>query len=156
MPLPRLVAISVCAGLLGAQLAVAIPPASDRSWYWPFLPYPMYARAHARSDTVVVPQLRARECGESKPEVILSSSVLGVPLHQLTALLITIARAPGSDAANDAKTRLARAIEAEYPARYCSASAWARTIRINDPSTYDLHDPMHMAAVWELNRTEAK
>ena len=156
MPLPKLVAASLCAGVLGVQLAVAIPPASDRSWYWPFLPYPMYSKAHAHSDSLIVAELRVRECGESKSDVILNASVFGTPLHQLTALLTTIARAPDSNSANVAKARLGRAIEAEFPARYCAASAWARTVRVADPLTYDLHNPMRRAAVWKLNRTESR
>jgi hypothetical protein len=156
MLLPKLIAVAVCAGVLGAQLALAIPPAPDRSWYWPFLPYPMYSKAHASSDTLIVPQLRVRACGDSSHEVILDANTLGAPLHHLTALLTTIARAPGSDSASDAQGRLGRAIEAEFPARYCAASAWARTVRVDDPSTYDLHNAMHRVAVWDVNRTDSK
>jgi hypothetical protein len=156
MPLPKLIAVSICTGVLGAQLAVAIPPASGRSWYWPFLPYPMYSQAHAQSDTLIVPQLRVRACGESHPEQILGARALGVPLHQLTASLTTIARAPNSDSANAAKARLGRAVEAEYPARYCEASAWVRTVRVDDASTYDLRNPMHRIVGWNVNQTGSR
>jgi hypothetical protein len=156
MPLPKLIAAAACIGILGAQLSVAFPPASDRSWYWPFLPYPMYSQAHARSDTLVVPQLRAGECADPTHEVILDATTLGAPLHQLTGLLTTIVRAPGSAAAGGSEGRLARAIEAEYPARYCVASAWVRTIRVADTATYDLHAPLRRVAVWSVNPAESK
>jgi hypothetical protein len=156
MPLPKLVAAAACTAILGAQFSVAFPPASDRSWYWPFLPYPMYAQPHAQSDTLLVAELRVRECGEAKHEWILNAKALGTPLHQLTALLSNIARAPDSEVAESAKGRLGRAIEAEFPARYCVASAWARTVRVNDTSTYDLHNAMHRVAVWDLNQAEKK
>jgi hypothetical protein len=156
MPLPRIIAVSICTGVLGVQLAVAVPPASERSWYWPFLPYPMYSRSHARSDTLIVPQLRVRACGESTREEILDASTLGAPLHQLRSLLTMIVRAPNSDTANIARGRLARAIEAEFPARYCAASAWTRTVRVGDQSTYDLDNTMHLASEWELNRAGSK
>ena len=156
MPLPKLLVTVACVAVLATQFAVATPLAADRSWYWPFLPYPMYSKAHARSDTLIVSQLRVRACGESKREEILEASTLGAPLQQLTSLLTKIARAPDSDTANEAKGRLGRAIEAEFPARYCAASAWARTVRVADPLTYDLHNPMRRAAVWNLNRTESR
>jgi hypothetical protein len=156
MPLPKLIAAAVCVSILGAQLSVAFPPASDRSWYWPFLPYPMYSKAHALSDTLVVPQLRAEQCEDPTHEVILDATTLGAPLHQLTGLLTTIARAPESAAADSAMGRLSRAIEAEYPARYCVAAAWARTIRVADTATYDLHSPLRRVTVWSVNRAESK
>ena len=81
MPLPKLVAAAVVAGVLGAQFAVSTPLAPDRSWYWPFLPYPMYAQAHVVTDTLAVPQLRVSECGSARAEAILSARVLGAPLH---------------------------------------------------------------------------
>jgi hypothetical protein len=156
MPLPKLVAVAACIGILGAQLAVALPLASDRSWYWPFLPYPMYARAHARSDTLVVPQLRVTECGGANGDVILSASAIGAQIHQLRGLLSVIARAPGSDSAIIARGVLSRAIEAQFPARYCEASAWVRTVRVADTSTYGLHNPMHRAATWDVNGKESR
>jgi hypothetical protein len=154
MPIPKLVAIAACIGILGAQLAVALPFASDRSWYWPFLPYPMYAQAHSRSDTLVVPQLRVTECGGATRDVILSASALGAQIHQLRGLLSVVARVPGSDSAIIARGVLSRAIEAQFPARYCEASAWVRTVRVADTSTYGLHNPMRRAAAWDLNGKE--
>jgi hypothetical protein len=153
MPLPKLVAAAVCIGVLGAQIFIASPASPNRNgWYWPFLPYPMYAKAHARSDTVVVPQLRLAECGGAKADEILPEDSLGVPLGQLLSSLTTIARVPESAAAKSAAGRLSRAIEAQYPGRYCTASAWVRTVYVADTSTYDLHEPMRRAAEWAVNR----
>jgi hypothetical protein len=151
MPLPKLVAAVVCAGILGTQIVIASPMSPDRSWYWPFLPYPMYSRAHTVSDTIVVAQLRASECVSASNETILSERSLGAPLHQLVSLVTTIARAPESDTAAVARERLSGAIEAQYPGRYCAASAWVRTTRVADGATYDLRGPMHRAAAWTLN-----
>jgi hypothetical protein len=156
MPLPKLVAAAVVAGVLGAQFVVATPLAPDRSWYWPFLPYPMYAKAHQASDTLAVPQLRVSACGSARPEAIMSASALGAPVQQVTSLLGTIARAPESDQGAHARARLSRALEAEFPARYCTASVWVRTVRIADPSTYDLENPMRRAAVWSVKQADAR
>jgi hypothetical protein len=156
MPLPKLIVVSICTGVLGAQLAVAIPPAPDRGWYWPFLPYPMYSKAHARSDTLIVPQLRVSQCGELQSGRILSANALGIPLHRMTDFLTTIARAPDSGSAAGAKARLGRAIEAEFPARYCSASAWVRVVRVADTATYGLHNQMRRVVAWNMNDTRSR
>jgi hypothetical protein len=153
MPLPKVVATAACVAMLGAQLAVATPLASERSWYWPFLPYPMYAKAHVASDTLVVPQLRVRECGHAAPEEVLDASALGTPLHRLRSVLTIIVGAPGSASADSAKDRIGRAIEAEFPGRYCSASAWARVVRVADTATYGLHSQMRRAVAWNMSDT---
>jgi hypothetical protein len=153
MPLPKLVAAAVCIGVLGAQIFIASPASPNRSgWYWPFLPYPMYAKAHARTDTLVVPQLRVAECGGATAEMILPEDSLGVPLGQLLSSLTTIARVPQGESAKSAAERLSRVIEAQYPGRYCTASAWVRTVYVADDATYDLHRPMRRAAMWAVNR----
>jgi hypothetical protein len=157
MPLPKLVAAAVCIGVLGAQISIASPASPNRNgWYWPFLPYPMYAKAHARTDTLVVPQLRVAECGGATAEMILPEDSLGAPLSQLLSNLTTIARVPHSEVATIAAERLSRAIEAQYPGRYCTASAWVRTVYVADRATSDLHGPMRRAAVWAVNRTGPK
>ncbi len=156
MPLPKFVAVAAIVGVLGAQLAVATPLATDRSWYWPFLPYPMYAKAHALSDTLVVPQLRVATCAAPHPETVMPARTLGPPLQQVMSLLGTVARAPESEEGTAARARLSRAIEAEFPARYCSASVWVRIVRVADPSTYDLRNPMQRAAAWSVNEASAR
>ena len=72
------------------------------------------------------------------------------------SLLGTIARAPESDVGAQARARLSRAIEAEFPARYCTASVWVRTVRVADPSTYDLRNPVRRAAKWSVNGAAAR
>jgi hypothetical protein len=152
MPLPKLVAAAVCVGVLGAQVAIASPASSDQhGWYWPFLPYPMYALAHVRSDTLVVPQLRATECAGAKSHVILTEDSLGAPHSQLLSTLGTISRVPESEVARRAAGRLSGAIEAQYPGRFCTASAWVRTVYIADTATYDLDRPLRRAAEWAVN-----
>lgn len=153
MPLPKFVAAAVCVGVLGVQISIASPISPDRNgWYWPFLPYPMYARSHARMDTVVVPELRATKCVDSKADVILTEDSLGAPHSQLESSVTTIARVPESEAAKRAAGRLSEAIEAQYPGRYCAASAWVRTVYLADSATYDLQRPLRRAAEWAVNR----
>jgi hypothetical protein len=156
MPLPKLVAAAACVAVLGSQLAVATPLASDRSWYWPFLPYPMYARAHAASDTLAITQLLVSQCAGKRTTAIMSASELGAPLKQVMSLLGTVARAPESAEGARARDRLSRAIEAQYPATYCTATVWVRTVRVGDPSTYDLHGPMRQVAAWSVNAADAR
>jgi hypothetical protein len=76
---------------------------------------------------------------------------LAVPRNQLLTLLVVVARAPESEEARRAESKMSRAIEAQYPARYCSASAWMRIVRVADTSTYHLRMPMRRVAVWPVN-----
>jgi hypothetical protein len=152
MPLPKFAAAAVCTLILGAQIYSASPLSPDRfGWYWPFLPYPMYAKSHALSDTMVVTQLRAAACVRADAQRVLGPDALGTPLSEYSSTLGTIARAPASDTARHVEERLSRVIEAQYPGHYCSASAWARTIRVADPATYGLDARMHRVATWQVN-----
>ena len=151
MALPKSVAAAACIGILGAQIAIASPPFLNRyGWHWPFLPYPMYALAHARSDSLVLSELRAAECGRDSVSGVITPESLGTPLYQLPNLLTSIARAPESEAAHKAMGRVSRAVEAQYPGRYCSASAWVRTVFVADTATHGLNRPMHRSATWAV------
>jgi hypothetical protein len=157
MALPKFFAGIVCASVLGTQSLIASPISPDQNgWYWPFLPYPMYAKSHARTDTLVVPQLRATECAGAKSEVVLTGDSLGTPSSQLLSSMITIAHVPESEAAKKAAGRLSEAIEAQYPGRFCTAWAWVRTVYVADTATYDLQRPMRRVAEWAVNRAAKK
>jgi hypothetical protein len=152
MPLAKVVATAVCVGVLGVQGVIASPPLLPRyGWNWPFLPYPMYAMAHARADSLVVSELRVADCSRVPATTVMSPELLGTPLYQLPNLTVTIARAPESDAARAAMGKISRAVEAQFPGRYCSASAWVRTVRVGDTATYALGTPMRRAAEWTLS-----
>ena len=139
------------------QGAIASPPVVARyGWNWPFLPYPMYAMAHARADSLVVSELRVAGCGRAAATTVMTPELLGTPLYQLPNLMITIARAPESDAAHMAMGKVRRAVEAQFPGRYCSASAWVRTVLVADTATYALDRQMRRAAVWTLTERGSK
>jgi len=151
MPLPKVVATAAIIGILGAQSAIGSPAFLSRyGWNWPFLAYPIYATAHARTDSLVVAELRVSECGRAMATTVMPPESLGTPLYQLPNLMIAIARAPGSDAARDAMRKVSRVVDAEFPGRYCSASAWVRTVFVADTATYALDAPMHRAAEWPI------
>lgn len=157
MPLPKVVATAVCIGVLGVQGAMASPPLVARyGWNWPFLPYPMYAMAHARADSLVVSELRVADCSRVPAITVMTPELLGTPLYQLPGLMITIARAPESDAARAAMGKVSRAVAAQFPGRYCSASAWVRTVFVADTATYALGRPMRRAAEWTLSGQGSK
>lgn len=152
MPLPKFVASAVCVGVLGAQLAISSPISPERhGWYWPFLAYPMYAEAHFRSDSLSISELRVARCGSHELTTVLMTDSLGVPRNQLLTLLSIAVRAPSSAAARSAEARLSRAVESQYPARFCTASAWVRVAYVADTSTYHVQMPMRRAAVWPVN-----
>jgi hypothetical protein len=152
MPLPKVIAAAVCIGVLGVQGVIASPPLLARyGWNWPFLPYPMYAMAHARADSLVVSELRVASCGSESFSHVITPESLGTPLYQLPVLVTVIARAPESDAARGAMGKVSRAVEAQFPGRYCSASAWVRTVFVADTATYALDSPMRRVAVWTLS-----
>jgi hypothetical protein len=152
MPLPKLVAAIVSLCVLGAQIAISSPISPERhGWYWPFLPYPMYAESHARTDSLVVPELRAAACGSEVFTSILTADSLTTPRNQLVTLLVVAARDPEGAAGKSAEAKLSGAIEAQYPARYCTASAWIRVAHVADTSTYHVRAPMRRAAVWAVN-----
>ncbi|MEP7088089.1 MAG: hypothetical protein ABI884_12360 [Gemmatimonadota bacterium] len=152
MPLPKYIAGVVCVSVLGAQVIASSSGSSNRhGWYWPFLAYPMYAESHARSDTLVIPELRVDACAKGAPGATLTSDSLSTPHNQLGALLIAAARAPGSSAAKGAEAKLSRAVEAQYPARFCRASAWIGVVRVGDTSTHHLDLPMRGVVTWPVN-----
>ncbi len=153
MPLPKAVAAAVCIAVLGAQIASSSSlVAGGGAWYWPFVRYSMYADAHARGDSLLVSELRAAQCGRTEPTVTILPESLGIPPSQLGSLLIMIGRAPDAPASQDAKLKVGRAVEAHYPGRYCSASAWLRVVYVADRSTYTVRAPMRRAAEWALDR----
>ena len=83
MPLPKVVAAAVCASVLGTQIAISSPLSPKRlGWYWPFLPYPMYAESHFRSDSLVVPELRVARCGSEEFTAALMTDSLAIPRNQ--------------------------------------------------------------------------
>ena len=156
MTLPKLVAVAVSTCVLGAQILISSPLSPERhGWYWPFLAYPMYAEAHSLSDSLVVPELRVARCGSDVSSTTLMTDSLAVPRNQLLTLLVVVARAPESEEARSAESKLSRAVEAQYPARYCSASAWMRVVHVADTSTYHVRMPMRRAAVWPVNESGA-
>lgn len=157
MPLPKVIAAAVCASILGAQVIMSSPISPDRrGWYWPFLAYPMYAEAHFASDSFTVPELRVAKCGSDAQTTILTRDSLSTPRNQLLTLLILVVRAPESVDARRAEGKLSRAVEAQYPGQYCTASAWVRVVHVADTSTHHLRLPMRRAANWQVNEPGAK
>ena len=157
MPLPKFVAAGICTLVLGAQLRASLPISKyTRGWYWPFMPYPMYSVPHFAADSLVIPELRVAECGRDEQSTILTAEELGVPLDQLTQALVTVARSPDGVEGRSESARLSRAIEAQYPGRYCSASAWLRVLRVSDSSTHHVDAPMRVAARWTMTERIAR
>lgn len=155
MPLPKVVATGICIAVLGTQLLVSSPVLPNpHGWYWPFLAYPMYAESHTRSDSLIVTELRVARCGSDVLDTIISADDLGAPRNQLHNLLLSAWRAPESETGARAEARVSRAVEAQYPGRFCTASAWKRVVYVTDPSTYRVRAPMQRVAVWSLERAE--
>lgn len=153
MPVPKAVAGAVCIAVLGAQIATSSPlVAGGGVWYWPFVRYSMYADAHARRDSLLVSELRAAQCGHTERTDTILPESLGIPPSQLGSLLVMIGRAPDAPASQDAKLKVGRAVEAQYPGRYCSASAWLRIVYVADTSMYVVRAPMRRVAEWTLDR----
>ena len=157
MPLSKIAAAVVGACVLGTQIVIASPISPDRhGWYWPFLAYPMYAEAHSLSDSLVIPELRVAKCGSDAHTTVLMTDSLGVPRNQLLTLLVIAARAPESAKGKSAEMKLSRAVESQYPGRYCAASAWLRVAYVADTSTYHVRMPMQRAAVWPVHESGEK
>jgi hypothetical protein len=157
MTLPKLVAAAACLFVLGTQIVIAAPFSPERhGWYWPFLAYPMYAESHARTDSLLVSELHVAACGSERVSTLLDTDSLAIPRDQLLMLLVSAARGPESTKGRRAEAQLGRAVEAQYPARYCTASAWIRVVRVADSSTYRLDAPMRIAATWPINAVAEK
>lgn len=151
MPLPKFVASGVCAAVLGAQLWVSFPISTNvRGWYWPFLPYPMYGVAHKSSDYFIVPELRAAACGRAELTTPLGQEQLGIWTEQLNTMLIGIAHDSSSAGGRRATAMLSRAIDAQFPGRYCTASIWLRVVTVADTSTHHVTAPMRLAVTWSI------
>jgi len=152
MQLPKIVAASLCTAILGAQLWASFPISrTTNGWYWPFMSYPMYAIAHERGDSLVVPELRVTKCTTPAVTTIADFDSLGAPPAQLNALLTTIARGSGTPSEQRLRERLTRLVDAQFPGRYCKAAVWTRTVFVADTSTHHLRAPMRRAAEWAMN-----
>jgi hypothetical protein len=157
MQLPKFVAAGVCVAVLGAQLWVSLPISNDvRGWYWPFLPYPMYGVAHKRSDSFIVPELRVAACGSGALTTVLGEDSLGSWTELLNTMLIGIARDTSVTSARHANAKLSRAIDAQFPGRYCTASMWLRVVSVADTSTHHVSAPMRLAATWSMRDAGVK
>ena len=157
MQLPKFVAAGVCTLVLGAQLRVSLPISKDvRGWYWPFLPYPMYAAPHKSSDYFIVPELRVAACGRTALTTVVGQDSLGIWTEQLNTMLVGIAHDTSAASARHASAKLSRAIDAQFPGRYCSASVWLRVVTVADTSTHHVSAPMRLAATWSMRDAEVK
>jgi hypothetical protein len=157
MPLPKFVASGVCAAILGLQLWVSFPVSKElRAWYWPFLPYPMYATARERDDYFLAPELRVARCGSASFETVLRADQLGTSTQKLNIALVHTAKAPTAPASTRTEARLSGAIEAQFPGRFCAASSWVRTVSVSDTSTHHAFGESRMAASWSLRDTDAR
>lgn len=151
MPLPKFVASGICAAVLAAQLRVSFPISTEvRGWYWPFLPYPMYGVAHTKNDHFVVPELRVAACGSGALARTLGQDELGVWTEQLNVVLSGIAHDTSAANARRDIAKLSRAIDAQFPGRYCTASVWVRVVSVADTSTHHVLAPMRLAAAWSI------
>ena len=151
MQLPKFVAAGVCAAVLGAQLWVSLPVSKNvRSWYWPFLPYPMYGVAHTSSDSFLVPELRVAACGSAELTTVVGQDGLGIWTEQLNTMLSGIARDTTGASAGHATAKLSRAIDAQFPGRYCTASVWLRVVSVADTSTHHVSAPKRLAVTWSM------
>ena len=151
MPLPKIVAAGVCTAILGAQLWATFPISKElRAWYWPFVPYPMYAVAHARDDSFVSPALRVATCGSTEAKTVLTAHELGVLDEQLRLSLIYITVAPNAPRARREYGKLTRAIEAQHPGRFCTASVWMRVVKVSDTTTHHAYGKMREVAAWAM------
>ena len=152
MQLPKFVAAGVCTVILGAQLWVSFPISKEmRGWYWPFLPYPMYAAPHESSDSFIIPELRVAACGKTEIATVIAPASLGLATEQFNSILTAIARAPNAESGRRTSARLARAIEAQFPGRYCAASAWVRVVSVADTATHHVSAPVRLAATWSMS-----
>lgn len=157
MPLPKAVATAACIAVLSTQLLASSPASRNpQGWYWPFLAYPMYAESHTSSDSLTVTELRVARCGGEDFDRIIAADDLGVPMNQLHNLLLSIARAPNSETGSRASAQLSHTVEAQYPGRFCAASAWVRVVHVSDTSTYRVRAPMLRMATWSFERANGE
>lgn len=157
MQLPKLVAVAVCTVILGAQLRASFPITRvTNGWYWPFLSYPMYAIAHERTDSLLVPELRVTTCEPRARARILTAYELGPPQPQLTSLLLAIARDSASAHERPLREKMARVLDARFPGQFCSAAVWTRTVFVDDAATQHLRAPMRRVAEWTMSRTSGE
>ena len=150
----KVLAAVVCIAVLGAQLRASLPISRvTQGWYWPFLSYPMYAIAHERGDSLVVPELRVATCGSTAYTTIETTDSLGVPRAQLNNLLYVIARSPNASGAARVSAKITHVLDAQFPGRYCAASVWTRVVFVTDTATHHVRAPMRRVAEWAMNGT---
>jgi hypothetical protein len=131
MSTPRrwLVATFVMA-ILGAQALMALPPDLFGAWYWPFLDYPMYSRAHHPGEEIRFRKVEGRPCGGGDA-IALTQMDLGIQWYALDNLLGQVAEGAG-EGGNDPRERLGRLVGELHAGRLCSVQVYSRSIRLGE------------------------
>ncbi len=151
--LERLVTTALIVVVLGVQLAVVLPPMTQRLWYWPFLNYPMYAQAHYPGEDFDLRQLRIIPCDGSGT----ARAVSWQQLDLLPFLYEWYLRAAGASSeratryigADSAIRVLSRQVRAKFP-NSCRVQVWQHTARLGDPDTYVIHGKYALEREWSL------
>ncbi|HEX5436703.1 MAG TPA: hypothetical protein VFW98_06070 [Gemmatimonadaceae bacterium] len=103
MTLRKLFAIGVCVAILGAQIWVIAPPLGrSRTWYWPFLNYPMYSRSLPAGSVFKQYALDALPCAGGPAPIVVSDDLLGLRRFRAYDLLQSIDDTVGSAASRAA------------------------------------------------------
>lgn len=106
----------VIAGVLGAQVWAIVPFGSEAKEHaWPFVPYSMYASAHAYGEPIVVQSLLARPCAGG-PDIVLGAAAVAASTDKhFRALLDAAAKPSGAEA----RSRVAAYAGRRAPGRWC-------------------------------------
>lgn len=134
--------VAIAGSILGMQLLTIAPfGPSGRGWYWPFMNYPMYARAHYAGEVFRLYGLRAESCGPSGTVSMIGARDFGIPWFRLHYLLENSAGLRSDPPvtpvqADGATTVLTELLTEKFGRQYCRAGvvAWEFVVGQLDPS----------------------
>ena len=146
----RLYSIAVIAAILGPAVWAAIPRSQSFSWYWPFMDYPMYSRAHHPGEDTWKWEFRLGACDETIPTTTLTPTALHITAFRMIQLLES-----GADSTHAGVRMLLSRIALEQQPATCRGEIWARRYELGPSGIVDRMPPWQRVAVWPVNRSEA-
>lgn len=162
LTIKRLLAACAAAAILGWQLWVILPPGPASRWkeyYWPFVNYPMYARAQYRGDVLGSYRMTGTPCAGG-PEWELSAVDVGLRWFRFRGHLTRVAGSASADPqlhtvppddTEDYASRLARLVRSQVTEPICTLHVWEQAIVLgeaDDPRAV----PWERLRSWDVDR----
>ena len=145
----RLYSIAVIAAILGPAVWAGVPRPQSFSWYWPFMDYPMYSRAHYPGEDTWKWEFRVGACDETVPTTRLTPAALHITAFRMIQLLES-----GADSTHPRVRTLLGRIAREQEAATCRGEIWARRYQLGTDGIVDRRPAWQRVTVWQVRDSD--